>query len=108
MDVSVCVPFVCVCVEGFRLPAAQVTGQTGHASENTLCLHTFFFVVARAKLTEHMSQRALSTAEALSDTQTEGLGGARLGKNTAEGRKTPGQTLLHLPELENRSVSDSR
>lgn len=44
----------------------------------------------------------------LSDTQTEGLGGARLGKSTAEGRKTPSQTLLDLSELENRSVSDSR
>lgn len=84
MDLSVCLPFVCVCVVGSRLPAAQVTGQTGHASENTL----FLLLVQNGQST--WAREHFSTAEPLSDTQTEGLWGARLGKSTAEGRKTPG------------------
>ncbi len=72
MCVCVCV-CVCLCV-GFagsrsRLPAAQVTGQTGHVSENTLCA----LCLLLEQNAEHMSQKALFTAEALSDTQTQGL-----------------------------------
>ncbi len=69
MCVCVCV-CVCVCFVGSRHTAAQVTGQTGHASENTLwalCL----LLEQNAQST--WARKHFSTAEALSDTQTQGL-----------------------------------